>query len=122
MVESQNNDVEEQSTTNERRHFFMEITTENYLIVDILKALANESRLKILQYGINGISQARLPSLLNISQSLVSRYIGELNDLGLIEYKKIGGNKVVKTTDEVYTVKILPISSFTNNEFESDIL
>lgn len=61
----------------------------------ILKALADESRLKILKLLSKGETCAcRLPSKLGISQPATSQHLKSLHDTGLVEMRKDGTKRI----------------------------
>ncbi|MBS7249894.1 MAG: winged helix-turn-helix transcriptional regulator [Candidatus Freyarchaeota archaeon] len=69
--------------------------------VEFLKALADETRLKILQFlGDNEMCQCDIIPAMDKSQSTISQHLQILTNAGVLEYRKEGQRSVYKLKDE----------------------
>lgn len=98
----------------------------NMDIIDVFKALSNESRLQILHWlkepekhfvpheGVNmreiGVCVSQVTDKLNMTQSTVSQYLSILQRAGLIQTNRIGKYTYYKRNEE----KIKKLAEFLN--------
>ncbi|WXG39762.1 MAG: metalloregulator ArsR/SmtB family transcription factor [Candidatus Freyarchaeum deiterrae] len=74
------------------------ITKKN---VELLKALADETRLKILQFlGVEEKCQCDIVPAMEKSQSTISQHLQILTNSGVLEYRKDGQRSLYKLRDE----------------------
>lgn len=74
------------------------ITKKN---VELLRALADETRLKILQFlGENDMCQCDIVPAMDKSQSTISQHLQILTNSGVLEYRKEGQRSLYKLKDE----------------------
>lgn len=74
------------------------ITRKN---VELLKALADETRLKILQFlGGEERCQCDIVPVMDKSQSTISQHLQILTNAGVLEYRKDGQRSLYKLKDE----------------------
>ncbi|MGQ9721869.1 MAG: ArsR/SmtB family transcription factor [Candidatus Jordarchaeum sp.] len=74
------------------------ITKKN---VELLRALADETRLKILQFlGENEMCQCDIVPAMDKSQSTISQHLQILTNSGVLEYRKEGQRSLYKLKDE----------------------
>jgi ArsR family transcriptional regulator len=72
-----------------------------YKSSEILKALANETRLAILDNLENdGCNVSKIVETLNLPQSTVSQHLGILRRCNIVVTKKMGYNTCYKISDE----------------------
>ncbi|MHA1210545.1 MAG: ArsR/SmtB family transcription factor, partial [Candidatus Freyarchaeota archaeon] len=87
---------------------------ENLLVkknVEVLKALADETRLKILQFlGKEEKCQCEIVPVMEKSQSTISQHLQILVNSGVLEYRKEGQRSLYKLKDE-RIIKILDLVS-----------
>lgn len=70
--------------------------------INIMKALSDETRLRILNILKNGeLCVCEIEALLNINQSNASRHLNRLSSAGIVEYYKKAQYVYYKITDEV---------------------
>ncbi|MEM2135453.1 MAG: metalloregulator ArsR/SmtB family transcription factor [Candidatus Jordarchaeaceae archaeon] len=69
--------------------------------VEFLKALADETRLKILQFlGDKEMCQCDIVPAMDKSQSTISQHLQILTNAGVLEYRKEGQRSLYKLKDE----------------------
>lgn len=69
--------------------------------VELLKALADETRLKILQFlGEEERCQCEVVPAMDKSQSTISQHLQILTNSGVLEYRKDGQRSLYKLKDE----------------------
>lgn len=69
--------------------------------VEFLKALADETRLKILQFlGDKEMCQCDIVPAMDKSQSTISQHLQILTNAGILEYRKEGQRSLYKLKDE----------------------
>ncbi|MEM2957679.1 MAG: metalloregulator ArsR/SmtB family transcription factor [Candidatus Jordarchaeaceae archaeon] len=69
--------------------------------VEFLKALADETRLKILQFlGDKEMCQCDIVPAMDKSQSTISQHLQILTNAGVLEYRKEGQKSLYKLKDE----------------------
>ncbi len=69
--------------------------------VELLKALADEARLKILQFlGDEEKCQCDIVPAMKKSQSTISQHLQILTNSGILEYRKDGQRSLYKLKDE----------------------
>ncbi|MHA1579634.1 MAG: ArsR/SmtB family transcription factor [Candidatus Freyarchaeota archaeon] len=85
---------------------------ENLLVkknVEVLKALADETRLKILQFlGKEEKCQCEIVPVMEKSQSTISQHLQILVNSGVLEYRREGQRSLYRLKDE-RIIKILEL-------------
>ena len=90
----------------------MEFSTDDQLFSEILKALSNPIRVKILQLCSSEISQQGLAQILHTSASCISINTDILSSVGLVEIiRKEEGKKYVRSCTDRIILQILPIAT-----------
>lgn len=89
------------------------ITKKN---VEFLKALADETRLKILQFlGDKEMCQCDIIPAMDKSQSTISQHLQILTNAGVLEYRKEGQRSLYRLKDERIRKIIELISSISRD-------
>jgi predicted transcriptional regulator len=89
----------------------MEIDSSDPLFGYYAACLGNNIRIRILEICRNEVPQSHLHKLLKVSQGLISGYVKEMIDLGLLSESRRKGIRVIKTEYQKITFNILPFSS-----------
>ncbi len=72
--------------------------------INILKALADETRLRILHLlNKYDLCVCEIKTLLNLNQSNVSRHLNRLTSVNILEYYKVSKYVYYKISDEIIT-------------------
>ncbi len=84
--------------------------------VEFLKALADETRLKILQFlGDKEMCQCDIIPAMDKSQSTISQHLQILTNAGVLEYRKEGQRSLYKLKDERIRKIIELVSSISSD-------